>query len=565
MLGIAWLAGLLLGYAGFTRYALDNGLGWTVRDTLYRTLQLPILESGSVTGPATGMLEIARFLLPALTMFTAVQALLHLFSEQLQWLRLWTLRDHVIVCGLGSKGSRLAHELLSLGWRVVAIEREPAITRASELQRQGLILLTGDATARGVLARARLHRARHLICLLGEDRHNLQVAFLAYTMTHEGRQGTLTCIVHLASPDLASLLKRSELPAEAAVPFQVETFHPYARAAQLLLQEDPGWGQGANAATWPGHLLVIGLGRLGEQLVVEAARTWHGLAQSERLCITILDRDAEEKTAALVRRHPQLETVCRLNPLPVDLSSRRLLQDALARARLPVQIQRVYVCLSDPVLTLQVCWSLLQMPSYQAVPIRARLDASSGLSGLIENPMSVRRPAGRVIPFDLYQRTCSAELVVGGLHELLARGLHEHYLSGSGAAVTGAAWEQLPEEAKEDNRQQARRIQRLLTTAGYQINPAQDWDTGAGFVRAKDIQPLARSEHELWRQAKQAQGWRLGPLRDRKARTHPDLISWEQLPEEERAKNVAFIRQLPAILARLGFVIELADESVGLP
>ncbi|MGC9336439.1 MAG: NAD-binding protein [Anaerolineae bacterium] len=557
LLGLVWLAGLLLGYAGFFRFSSEHALSWSPGDILYRTLQLIILESGSVDRRGSWMLETARFLLPGLTVYSALSVLMHLFREQLH---LWRLRDHVIVCGLGRKGGHLASELLRLGQRVVAIEREPEHTRAAELREEGALLLTGDATERDILASARLHRARYLICLLGGDRENLEVAFHAYQLTRGRRRGLLTCIIHLTSPGLLNFVKCSELSSEGEVPFQIETFHPYARAAQLLIRDDAAWQEGADPAAVPSHLLVIGLGRLGEHLVVQAAYAWHKHKRRDRLCITILDQEAAEKTAVLVQEHPQLAAVCEFNPLSVDLSLTHTLNDALNKATAPLPVQRVYICLGDPVLSLQVCWSLRQSPAYKTAPIRVRLDEGSGPWGLLEKSLTAEAHPDQVIPFDLYRRTCSAEVVVGGLHELLAQELHERYLTGIGASSTGVPWDQLSEEIKKDNRQQAERIHRLLTAAGYRVNPFQNWHAREYVFPAAEVEHMARMEHNLWLQTKQEAGYRWGAVRDEKERTHPDLVPWEDLPDEERKKNEAFICELPSLLARLGFQIDRAED-----
>lgn len=241
LVGIFWLVGLMLGYAGFALFARDHGLDWSAGDVFYRTLQLIILESGSVEGRVNWMLEISRFLLPALTAYTAFQAIMHLFREQTQWLRLWRLRDHVVVCGLGRKGSHLVGELLALGRPVVTIEKDPSHEKVTTLRRQGAIVLNGDATDPAVLTAARLHRACHLIGLLGQDGPNLRVAVQAYGLTRGRKQGRLTCMIHMNSPELLNLIKNSELTIDPAVPFQLESYNAYARAARLLLQADPGW------------------------------------------------------------------------------------------------------------------------------------------------------------------------------------------------------------------------------------------------------------------------------------------------------------------------------------
>lgn len=561
-LAILWLAGLILGYAGFAQFSKANVAGWSAGDIFYLTLQLVTLNSGTVSGRINWMLETARFLLPALTAYTALQALMQLFHEQTQWLRLWGLHDHVVICGLGSKGSHLASELLALGRRVVIIEKEPHHENAADLRRQGAIILTGDATNGDILASARLHHARHLICLVGEDRYNLQVAFQAYQLTRRRQKGMLTCIIHISSPDLLNLVKSSELSSmEASVPFQLETFNPYARAARLLLQEDPGWQDTTGSkSNVPSDLLVIGLGRLGESLVIQAAYTWYRLQKRGQLCITVLDQKAIEKTAVLLQKHPQLGKVCRIIPLEVDLSSTDQLLGKLKNKRNQTQIQRAYLCLSDPILSQQVCLTLLMIPGLRSIPIRAQMANESELTELLKKPLPGEPELDQVIPFDLYERACSADLVVGGSHELLARELHELYLNGNEDSPADQPsrqpWDQLPEGSKEANRQQANRIHRLLHSAGYRITPLQDWEADKYIFKPEEIDRMASKEHEVWRQTRQEEGWQFGPQKDTKRHLHPDLVAWGELPEPERKKNRVMVRQLPALLAQIGFQID---------
>ncbi len=556
LLGALWLVGLLLGYAGLARFSQENALNWSAGDVLYRTLQLIILESGAVNGPVNWMLEIARFLLPALTAYTVLEALSNLFREQMQWLRLWRLRNHIIICGLGRKGARLADELIRLAQPVVIIEKQPEHTKAAELQRRGAILLSGNATDRDMLISARIAHARYLLCLLGDDSQNLQVAFQAYQLASQRRKGILTCVIHLNSSDLLNLIKRSELAFEPGLPFQVETFHSYTHAARWLIQKDYDGQDHASPSTPPDHLLVIGLGRLGERLVVQAAYKWYRSKQDHPLTITILDRRAEQRTAELLQTYPPLGRTCRLTALNVELSSVTFIQTNLTKMQEPTPFQRVYICLSNPVLSLEVCWSLLEMPAFRNIPIWVRMERQSGLFELLQKPLTAAPFPGQVIPFDPLESACSAELVMGGLHEVLARELHEHYLQGIGVSSTALSWERLTEEEKDANRQQAARIYAVLSAAGYHLRALQDWDAEEMTFPAEEVERMARLEHDLWCQAKRKAGWRPGPQKDAAKRTHPCLVPWEQLPEDEREKNRNFIRQLPALLARLDFQIE---------
>ncbi len=47
-----------------------------------------------------------------------------------------------------------------------------------------------------------------------------------------------------------------------------------------------------------------------------------------------------------------------------------------------------------------------------------------------------------------------------------------------------------------------------------------------------------------------------GEQMDENNRTHSDLVSWDDLPEGEREKNLTVVRQIPALLARTGFQID---------
>lgn len=561
LLGFAWVVSLALGLSGFSIFAVENGHAWTPGDILYRTLQLVTMNSGAVDGKVNWMLDASRFLLPLLTAYTVLQALMHLFLEQSQKLRLRRLRNHVVICGLGRKGSRLAQELLRHGRQVVIIEKEPRQEIVQIFQQAGAIVLDGDATNQDVLASARILHARSLVCLLGNDSENLQTAYQAYQLSRARKAGKLTAIIHLSSIDLLNLIRGSELSVEPGVPFELETFNPYERTARTLLQDNPGWREDSSAKDIPQSLLVIGLGRLGEHLVIQAGYLWHLLHRQGRLRITVVDHSAAEKTRTLFRKYPQLNKVCEIIPVSADLRSVGSLQYILPN---PIEqgSKQAYICLGDPVLSLQVCLNLLQIPEYSTGSIWVRLSKEAGLVDLLEKPLPGLGDLRRVKTFDFYEYACSADLIMGGLHETLARDLHNMYRTNSGLASSSPTWEQLPETLKEANRQQANRIHRLLETAGYRIYPLQDWDAGTRTFSKNEIEKMACLEHDFWCQAKEADGWVYGKSRDEKDRTHPDLVPWEELPESEREKNLAVVQHIPALLARIGFQIDRISEPV---
>ena len=47
--------------------------------------------------------------------------------------------------------------------------------------------------------------------------------------------------------------------------------------------------------------------------------------------------------------------------------------------------------------------------------------------------------------------------------------------------------------------------------------------------------------HQLWMDSKLADGWRYGPVKDEIKKTHPDLVAYNELPDEEKLKDHLFI------------------------
>jgi adenylate cyclase len=66
------------------------------------------------------------------------------------------------------------------------------------------------------------------------------------------------------------------------------------------------------------------------------------------------------------------------------------------------------------------------------------------------------------------------------------------------------------------------------------------------------VEPLAVEVHLAWMRAKLAQGWKPGPL-DREARTHPDLVPYDQLPERSKVLDRTTAAAALRGLDRLGY------------
>ena len=113
------------------------------------------------------------------------------------------LRNHVVVCGLGSVGIAVARDLYDRGSRVVVIDPKAD----DELHRETnprCPVIVGDATRPVILHRAGIERARALIACTSNDALNLEIGLTAQSVAESSRNGNpLRLVLRCFDADLA--------------------------------------------------------------------------------------------------------------------------------------------------------------------------------------------------------------------------------------------------------------------------------------------------------------------------------------------------------------------------
>ena len=81
-------------------------------------------------------------------------------------------------------------------------------------------------------------------------------------------------------------------------------------------------------------------------------------------------------------------------------------------------------------------------------------------------------------------------------------------------------------------------------------NSQKPWDEAEEWQKESAIKgvefalanPLANpiDQHESWYQEKLAAGWKYGPTKDPEQKTHPCMVTYAELPEEQRKKDALF-------------------------
>ena len=317
LLAALWVVLLVLGIGGFLQQASDADLHRTFLDNLYLTLQLAALDYGGGDEALNWRLQVARFAAPVMAASTVLLTASLVFVEQYRQFRLRFVSGHTIVCGLGETGTRIAQAFAASGATVVAIESDAVVAggRRSEGEqhhRRGRRCNGPGDTADG---------PRRTRCSTGVRRRrrrrepaDLDRRCRPAAVRHRTR---LRCTVHLADADLASFLSSVDLDASKQI--RVTFFNVHERAARTLVAENPPFVDDGTA----NHIVVMGLGQLGRNLVIALAQAWADRPGDEPLPITLVDRVASGRWEAMCMQHPALREVCAPTVFDFDLGAPR--------------------------------------------------------------------------------------------------------------------------------------------------------------------------------------------------------------------------------------------------
>lgn len=558
-------AALVLGYIGNLKYVAAVGESDSFWNVSYYTFRLINPVAAPLQGPLNIELQIARFLTAVAGFYIAIEALLSIFRNQVQSLRVRRMKGHTIICGLGQKGLLLADRYRMEGEPVVVIESDEGNPMLGHCMDKGVVILMGNAADPQLLRKARVHMAQRLIAVCGNDGANAEVALHARQLV-PGRNRALPCLLHIVDLQLWGLLRERELRMGVANTFRLSFFNIYESGARALLNAHPPSGSATDPTAPLPHILIVGMGRLGKSLLINAAKRWRNSsnAVNGKLRISIVDRMASRRRESLIVSYPQLEKVCELRPLDMDADSPEFERgEFLYEPDGRCEVSGIYVCLGDEPAALTAALKLNRCLKPLKIPIVVRMNLGGGLSTLLQKSNEGDMRPGNVHAFPMLEATCTPESIWGGsINEMLARAIHEDYVRNAikrgdtpQTNPSMAPWDNLPPNLKESNRNQAEYITVKLRQLGYDFDMTTDWDRPPLEFTAQEVEEMAKMEHIRFVDERLREGWKLGPVKDSEKKISPTLIPWGELSEMEKDKDRDPVRAIPALLAKAGYLV----------
>ncbi len=551
--------GVIFGLGVYGAYTLDpQGFLANPADYLYKVVQLFAAEGDWTAGEEAlpWSLEIARFLAPVFT----VASLVLLFAEGI-WTGLINLRvriyhDHVIIVGLSDAAMVLIRSCRRRRLRVVVIEHDMSNPHLAACRTLFVPVLIGDGKQGELLRRARVHRARCLISFVNVDDDNVELSLRIQEVVETARAAAkppLKVVLQVADMQLGSRLESYPKFFEHPQRMEVRFFNLDEQAARALFRDYLPDVYADALACDRVHIVVLGYQQLGKHIVSTALKQAH-YGNDKALKITVLDPDAESAAVLFHQQCPDIGLAAEVEFLRAELVPEFLRRD-LERFALHDATMMV-TCLESDADNMSMALALRQLTLLAALPnapVFVALRNSRGLAQLVESGRGNPEIPDGLYPFGTVEQLMRVDRVINENLDQLAIALHDQFLEEVAqqeeAQPSHRPWGQLSEVFRNDSRALADHIPAKLRAGGYRLVRK-----GIRFSFSQpEIERLARIEKNRWNAEKASLGWRFAEQRSDLAKVHPGLKAWRETSAEERAYDLASVRELPRLLGdRLG-------------
>jgi hypothetical protein len=200
-----------------------------------------------------------------------------------------------------------------------------------------------------------------------------------------------------------------------------------------------------------------------------------------------------------------------------------------------------------------------------------KLTRSGGLPGIRRSALPPEDQLSLHVDADEFMGLVDLDLPFKMHSEELAPAVHGFYRKAVGGQSVphDVEFEALPEDVRADNVAAAARIPRVLALVGLVIvssdHPSTMSDEAVARLIDSNIELLAEAEHDGWMEQKYRDGWSHGAARDDATKTHPCLVRYAILSEQDKDKDRNAVRHYPDVVTLSGHKIVEAGCATRTP
>lgn len=569
ILAAGFIIALMCGIAGWFQYYAAEGKQISFWTSVYLSLQL--LNLGGYPGDILRvpvLLDIARFLMPAVLATTILNVFIIFFRKQLNEIRIsYFFRDHYIFCGNTDLTKQLIHDLDRTNRakegkiRIVIIDEKTEPEELHDISYTSNVrLIKGKINEESTLKKSNLHHAKHILALDINDHVNLAIAKNVKSLLSSEPSGNEQVKMTIKLEDFYNLrmfkdfqvvenaedkIKKTGIDFHAFDPEQIIASNII---DSILRREgspmnDVIIDENAPAA----HIMIMGLGSLGQKLLVEAAQMYH-FPNLKKLRVTLVDHSVREKAQALTLRQPFLSEIIDIDLVEIE---------ELAQLKTDLDVSGIVVCfVTSPgdseclQRSIQLRQFLFDKLKSESIPGIVTLLTSENLR---QDLLGAASNQDFLTKFNIQHINTSTylnkETIIDDKEKVdeIANKIHESWLNQVDKKKfnKNKGWEKLSDSDKDSNRYPARHFQYVKLPYLKKHNCILLYDTAKKLTAIGTN--IGKMEHNRWNAEKLLTGFVKGDnnipnktdkdLRNR-LKYHYCICPWESLDPDNQMKDI---------------------------
>lgn len=533
---------IILSWTGLSlMYPQSNALRY-LPDRIYRIIKILLGGDPSASGlepdNVPWQLIVVKVFSVLILIVGVYKIIEKLFYEQFTLFRTALKKRHLVIVGIGDKGTRLlTNYRKNRHQTAVAIEADEEAANKRAVRKEGHLLIFGDARNKKTLGEAGIRRASNLICFLSDEQAVIAIAQTVRGIYKKGHiANQLHCYLHIPNPELTELIRSSGACApDSNTGLQFHFFNVHKMVARKFFYQLAIDFSATLQKTDPHfRISILGFGDYAQAILLQALRVFH--VPGNTVNINIYVENAADAHRVFEDRYPMAAKIFPVQFIEFD-NRVRPLSDEAGSTKSHIVISAFDDSERNMNLGLRLyganAFSKVYVLNTKAIEVNQLLNTSG------DN--------GRLQFFGSLDDFCNVELITGEKQDALARAIHEDYLKQlSGASSESAAyttsWEALSEDARDANRAQADHLWYKMIIAGKKEN------NGALQFSPQQVEAMAITEHFRWMAHRYLNGWDFGEQRDDKQLLHPSLVPWEALSESEKQKDRETVLRIPILI-----------------
>jgi len=440
-----------------------------------------------------------------------------------------------------------------------------------KLWEAGVTVLTRDMAMADMLQATGAKRASMLIAM--RDHYGDNITLTRAAMAPRLGNPSLECKCLIEPLSVKRNFRLEDYFETESLP-RIRVFNESELIARRVLQAYPPDHPVAASDLEGVHVLLVGLGSVGQSILLQLARIGH-YRSGKKPKATVIDRNVKLQWQQMLEAYPQLESL--LSVETQELAIEEVSADDLDRWLFDERLVTIaYVCTRDEIANLRVARLLLAQMQLRASEGHARvadvvaLDPPGGC--VLSDYAQYGQHPGYFHLFSLVgsNRDQRAKEGEGAGNLLLdvddsrARQFHEGYCTkdrlecannpGQKPKPFNRPWADLPETARDANRITADHFEVKMRAVGCRVVSRSDGSEPTA-LSPEELELLARMEHNRWVADRLLDGWKHDAVRCNKRKLHPSLVPYDELTEPIKQLDRDSVLQMVEILGTEGLAI----------